>query len=251
MSRPALAGLLAAFALAGAGCGGSGATTGAQEPPTVYAASSLRDVFPQIAPDARYSFAGSDTLQLQVERGAPADVFVSASPKQAEALFADDRCEQPVAFATNRLVLIVPRDGHGGVTSVRDLARGGHRLAVGTAGVPIGDYTRSFLAAVGLEDVLSANTVSQEKDVSGIVAKVGLGSADAGFVYRTDGVASRDRTRTIALPADAQPPVSYEACAVRHDGAGTDAAHAFLARLRSAAAGAALERAGFGVPPAR
>lgn len=241
----------AALALAAAGCGSdSEASDGSNGPATVYAASSLRDVLPELVPGARYSFGGSDTLQLQVEHGAPADVFASASPKQAEALFAEKRCDRPLAFATNRLVLIVPRDGSGAVTSLDDLARGGHRLALGTAGVPVGDYTRALLAALHREDILRDNTVSQEKEVAGIVAKVALGSADAGFVYRTDGVASRDRTRTIALPAGAQPPVSYLACAVRRDGARTAAARSFLERLRSDAGRAALRDAGFGLPPA-
>jgi len=240
----------AALAVAGAGCGSDSEAHGtAGGPLTVYAASSLRDVLPALVPAARYGFGGSDTLQLQIERGAPADVFAAASPKQAQALHAEDRCDAPVTFATNRLVLIVPRDG-GGVTSLDDLAQGGHRLAVGTAGVPVGDYTRALLAALGRMNVLRDNTVSQEKEVAGIVAKVALGSADAGFVYRTDGVAARERTRTIALPSGAQPPVRYLACAVRRDGARSAAARAFLDRLRSPAGRAALRQAGFGLPVA-
>ena len=186
----------------------------------------------RIDPGARFSFGGSDTLQLQVERGAPADAFASAAPTQAEALFAEGRCERPVGFATNRLVLIVPREGRGAVTSLEDLCRGGHRLAVGAPGVPVGDYTRHCWPPSAARRA-GDNAVSQEKDVAGIVAKVALGSADAGFVYRTDGIASRGRTRTIALPAGAQPPVRYLACAVRRDGARTAAAQAFLDRLRS------------------
>ncbi|UGS33804.1 molybdate ABC transporter substrate-binding protein [Capillimicrobium parvum] len=250
----ALATLLAAVALAAAGCGSDsqgGDRGGPGASATVYAASSLRDVLPEIDPAARFSFGGSDTLQLQIERGAPADAFASAAPTQAEALFAEGRCERPVAFATNRLVLIVPREGRGAVTSLGDLGRGGHRLAVGAAGVPVGDYTRRLLAALGRDDVLRDNAVSQEKDVAGIVAKVALGSADAGFVYRTDGLASRGRTRTIALPEGAQPPVRYLACAVRRDGARSAAAQAFLVRLRSDAGRAALRRAGFVLPGAR
>ena len=46
---------------------------------SVYAAASLTDAFPKIAPGAKYSFAGSNTLAAQIRLGAPADVFDSAN----------------------------------------------------------------------------------------------------------------------------------------------------------------------------
>ena len=51
-----------------------------------------------------YNFAGSNQLQTQIERGAPADVFASASPTEAQALFRAGRCTRPVTFATNIVV---------------------------------------------------------------------------------------------------------------------------------------------------
>ena len=118
----------------------------------VYAAASLRDAFPQIA-SATYNFAGSNQLQLQIERGAPADVFASASPQEAQALFRRGRCTRPVTFATNVVVLLVPSADPGNVDSVYDLRRGGLRLAVGNAAVPIGDYTRRLLKRLRLTAV--------------------------------------------------------------------------------------------------
>jgi molybdate transport system substrate-binding protein len=53
----------------------------------VYAASSLRDVFTQIDAAPTYNFLGSNVLQTQIERGAPADVFASASTAEPQALF--------------------------------------------------------------------------------------------------------------------------------------------------------------------
>lgn len=215
---------------------------------TVYAASSLRDAFPQIQ-DATYSFAGSNALQLQIERGAPADVFASASPKEAQALFKEGRCTRPVTFATNVVVLLVPESNPGNVTSVYSLRDGGRRIAIGTAGVPIGDYTRKLLARMRLSSILSSNTVSQETNVAGITSKVALGSADAGFAYVTDGRIVADRTKMIKLPGWAQPPVRYQACVVKRSGADTSGANAFIKRVVGKTGRKVLRSGGFGLPP--
>jgi molybdate transport system substrate-binding protein len=215
----------------------------------VYAASSLRDAFPAITGSPAYNFGGSDTLQAQIERGAPADLFASASPDEARALFKQGRCSRPVTFATNTLVIIVPRGNPGHVRSVYSLRSGGRRLAIGTRGVPVGDYTRRLLRRLRLSSVLRSNTVSQEPDVASIVAKVALRSAAAGFVYRTDGRAATGRIAIVRVPAWAQPPVRYAICAVRRSGADTAGARRFIARARSTAGRRVLRRFGFGLPP--
>src|SRR3954454_4185127 len=220
---------------------------GSHGAPTVYGAASLRAVLPALDGAPTYSFAGSDTLQTQIERGAPADVFATASAKQPQALHAEGRCDAPVTFATNRLALVVPRGG-GGVRSLAALRAGGRRLAVGTAGVPVGDYTRKLLAALHAGAVLTRNRVSQEKDVASVLAKVALGSADAGFVYHTDALTAPGRVREIALPGG-QPPVTYQVCAVRRDGAYTEGARRFTAHLTGPGGRRALARFGFGLPP--
>ena len=51
--------------------------------------------------------------------------------------------------------------------------------------MPVGSYTRTVLRKMGLSSVLT-KVVSQESDVKGVVGKVALGQADAGFVYVTD-----------------------------------------------------------------
>ena len=117
----------------------------------MYAAASLRESFPEIDRRPTYNFAGSNQLQLQIERGAPADVFASASPTEAQALFRAGRCTRPVTFATNLLVLLVPNANPGNVRSVYSLRSGGRRLAVGSPGVPIGAYTRRAAVAPAAE----------------------------------------------------------------------------------------------------
>src|SRR3954452_5082759 len=91
------------------------AAPGAASALNVFAASSLRDVFTQIDAGPTYNFAASNTLQLQIERGADADVFASASPVEPQALFKENKCARPVTFATNKLVLPVPKSNPGNI----------------------------------------------------------------------------------------------------------------------------------------
>ena len=95
---------------------------------TVYAASSLREAFPKMAPANTYNFSGSNELQLQIEHGAPADVFASAAPEEAQALFREGLCTRPVTFATNTVVLLVPNGNPGNIKSVYNLRGGGRTL---------------------------------------------------------------------------------------------------------------------------
>jgi len=214
---------------------------------TVFAAASLTNVFPQIAHGSRYSFAGSDQLALQLRQGAPADVYAAASPKYAELLYRDGFVLKPVVFATNRLVVIVPRSNPGRIRSVYDLRRSGLRVVIGDRMVPIGSYTRQLLDTLGITDDVMKNVVSQETDVKGIVAKVALGEADAGFAYLTDSKPVAKKVRVVALPVWAQPPIRYEIAVVKA-AAHAAAARAFVKRVLSARGRLLLRRAGFGLP---
>lgn len=216
----------------------------------VYAASSLRDVFTQIDASPTYNFLGSNTLQLQIERGAPADVFASASPIEARALFKGGNCRRPVTFATNKLVMLVPKGNPKALKSVYRLRPGGLRLAVGNAGVPVGGYTRALLRRLGLSRVLTSNTVSNEANVAGITEKVANGSADAGFAYATDARIARGQVDAIRLPRYAQPPVRYQICRVSRSGVDAAGADSFIAKVRSKRGRSLLRAAGFGLPPA-
>jgi molybdate transport system substrate-binding protein len=215
---------------------------------TVYGASSLREALPGLDKSPKYSFGASNTLRLQIERGAGADLFVSADTEQPRALYTAGRCERPVTVATNVVALLVPKDNPARITSVYSLRRGGLRLALATPGVPIGDYTRSLLRRLRMTSVLSTNTVSMEPNVGSVATKVAFASADAGFTYITDAGIVGDRVRAIALPRWAQPPVSYQACVVRRAGADEAAASAYLRRLTSGQGRTVLKHFGFGLP---
>src|SRR6478672_5785197 len=187
--------------------GASAGTRRAQAQMNVFAAASLSVAFPKFDGGQKYNFAGTDALAAQIRLGAPADVFAGASPDAPQALFRAGLVEQPVTFATNKLVLAVPIANPAGITSVYDLRRPGIKLIIGTPTVPIGSYTRKVLSYMGLTSAAIANVVSQEQNVNAISAKVALGTADAGFVYVTDARTVADKVKLIALPVWAQPPV--------------------------------------------
>jgi len=214
---------------------------------TVFAAASLTDVFVRIGGPERYSFAGSDQLALQIRQGAPADVFAAASPKYTQLLYRDGLVLKPVVFATNKLIVLVPRSNPGKIKSVYDLRRPGLKVVVGDSTVPIGIYTRQILDTLGITADVAKNVVSQETDVKGIVSKIAFGEADAGFVYRTDARPVASSTRAVALPAWAQPPIRYELAVVKAS-KHRAAARAFVAKVLAKRGRLLLARAGFGLP---
>ena len=207
----------------------------------------MTNVFLRVDGGERYSFAGSDQLALQIREGAPADVYAAASPRYAQLLYRDGLVRKPIVFATNRLIILVPRSNPAKIRSVYDLRRQGVKVVVGDSTVPIGIYTRQILDALGITADVAKNVVSQETDVKGIVSKIALGEADAGFVYRTDARPVAADTRTVALPAWAQPPIRYELAVVKAS-KHRAAAAAFLRKVLSTRGRLLLARAGFGLP---
>jgi molybdate transport system substrate-binding protein len=212
----------------------------------IFAAASLTGVFPLVDKAPKYQFAGSDQLAFQIMQGARADVFAAASPKYPDQLYAQGLCSKPAAFATNTVVLIVPRANPARIRSVYDLTRDGIKLVIGSKGVPIGDYTRKLLANLGLSGALK-NVVSEEDDVKLVVAKVALGEADAGFVYQTDVKPVGNRVFRIAVPAAGQPTVQYELC-IPTTSQHPALAAAFVREVLSKRGRTTLRAAGFGLP---
>lgn len=235
--------MLAALLGLATGCGGSDASS---EPLAVHAAASLAGVFPEIDAAPRYSFAGSDELATQIREGAPADVYAAASSKYPQALYDEGLVEEPVTFAANRLVLIVPRGNPASIESAEDILQRGTRLVVAAEGVPVGDYTRTVLETMGLTGALD-NVVSNEDDVKGVVGKVALGEADAGFVYATDVKPVSKDVLSFELPDSAQPAIEYQVAVVADSDDASDA-QAFVEKLLGPKGREALAQAGFVVP---
>jgi molybdate transport system substrate-binding protein len=171
---------------------------------TVFAAASLTEAFKDVATALarrdssliiQFSFAGSQQLASQLEQGAQGDVFASADQRWMDHARDDSLLSgAPVVFVRNRLVVIVPRTNPARIDRLQDLARRGVKLVLAGDAVPAGRYSRDVLQNLsqapefgrGFSGQVLANVVSDENDVKSVVAKVQLGEADAGMVYRSD-----------------------------------------------------------------
>jgi molybdate transport system substrate-binding protein len=234
-------------------------------PVNVFAAASLRESFEAAAPaftsktgtKVTFNFAGSDTLETQIAEGAPADVFASANKTQMQkAADAGLLSGEPRVFARNQLVIMIPKNNPGHVSSATDLGRSGVRLVLAAPTVPIGSYARTTFAnlakrpeyGAAFEGAVTANVVSNEVDVKAVVTKVSLGEADAGVCYLTDVTPSVAKTvSTIAFPTGAAPEATYPIAIVKAT-KNAAAAQAFIEFILSPDGQAFLKDRGFIVP---
>ena len=159
-------------------------------------------------------------------------------------LLASDACSEPVVFARNALVVVVPRANPAGIRTAYDLTKPGVRIVIAGAGVPVGSYTLQILRNMNLSTGVLHNVVSRETDVREVLSKVALGEADAGFVYATDARSVPGKVTARDLPAWAQPKIQYGMCIVASSTHRADA-QAFVNRVLSKAGQAKLVAAGF------
>jgi molybdate transport system substrate-binding protein len=247
--------LIGALALLAAGCGDEAEGGDGDGAPrlVVSAASSMTEALTACSRDfddatVRLQFAGSDELAAQIRQGVKPDVYAAANTRLPDELHDEGLLSRTVEFATNEFVLAVPADSE--IDSIDDLTGKGVKLAIGSESVPIGSYTRETLAMLppAQEQAILANVRSNEPDVKGIVGKLTLGAADAGFVYVTDVNAAGGELEAVALPAELEPDVTYGAGVV--EGAKQpEEARAFVDGLVEGVCADALEEAGFGPAP--
>lgn len=222
----------------------------------VVAAASLTEVIEDLAarfPDAEVvvSFGASSDLARQIRDGAPADVFLSASPDWIAFLReADALADPPVLVARNALVCIASR--RGAARAARDLrglaervAASGDLVAIADEGVPAGEYARQALAKLGLAAAFERHLVGQ-KDVRAVLHAVEQGEVAAGFVYATDAKIA-DVEVVFAFDPGSHPPVEYQAVVLRQS-AQPELARRFLAHLAGEGARSRLSAAGFVLP---
>jgi len=225
---------------------------------TVLAAASLANVMQEIGRNYQtatgkrvtFSFAASMILAKQIEASTGADMFISADTESMDYLDRKNLIAKNTRtnFLGNSLVLVAPADSKTALRIVPGfrLADGlkGGRLALATTDtVPAGRYGKAALTALGVWDSVKDH-LAQGEDVRATLAYVARGEAPLGIVYATDARAEPKVRLVGTFPENTHEPVVYPAALTA--GAKPDAAR-FLSYLKTPAARAVLERAGFTV----
>jgi molybdate transport system substrate-binding protein len=212
------------------GSGGGGDKLGGTL--TILAASSLTDAFGELGNtfeeqnqgvEVKQTFGASSDLLAQIQQGAPADVFASASEEEMDTAKKDGLVSgTPRVFVKNREVIMVPRDNPANMKSLEDMARPNIKLVLAAKDVPAADYAVEILGKANKEygpdfkqDVLS-NVVSREADVRASVNRVVVGDADATFGYASDYTPDiRYKVKVIKIPPDLNIIATYPIAALK------------------------------------
>lgn len=239
---------------------------------TVFAAASMTETLNQIAEDYKtvdpnvsltFNFASSGDLLSQIREGADCDVFISAAPKQMNALdgsLKDDADKNPdgldellddtrIDLLENKVVLAVPEGNPKGIESFDKLAdqlgAGEVFLAIGNSDVPVGQYTRKIFAHYGLDEqsLADAGVLTYGSNVKEVTTQVSEGAVDCGIIYATDAYSAGLESVDEAT-ADICGQVIYPAAVLRNS-AHPDKAKAFLDYLTGEDAGRVFESVGF------
>ena len=277
--------LAAAMALSLTACGdgapangsasGSGSQFGGQTELVVFAAASMTETLTQIAEQYQtvdpgvklvFNFASSGDLLTQIKKGAVCDLFISAAPKQMNALdgaLAQDAEKNPegldmlaegsrMDLLQNKVTLAVPEGNPKGVENfdqLADLLRSGDvLLAVGNSDVPVGQYSQKIFAYYGLDQAQmdAAGVLTYGSNVKEVTTAVSEGTVDCGIIYATDAY-SAGLTAVDAATSDMCGQVIYPA-AVLKDSQNQEKALALLDYLNGDEATAIFENVGFSKP---
>ena len=208
-----------------------------------------------------YNFDSSGTLKTQIQEGADCDLFISAAPKQLNALDAScDKEKNPdgldfvlegsrINLLENKVALVVPEGNPKKVESFNQLVEllktGDVFFAMGNSDVPVGQYTQKILAFYELneEELAKAGLITYGSNVKEVTTQVKEASVDCGVVYGTDAFsAGLEVVDTATKEMCGQ--VIYPA-AVLNISKNPEAAQAFLDYLTGDEAMAVFEGVGF------
>jgi molybdate transport system substrate-binding protein len=260
-SRRAFGILMALVFACGIGFAGGPVPQSAKADLTVSAAISLKDALDEVKQlyisanpgvSIATNYGASGTLQIQIEQGAPVDVFLSAAPKQMDALAGKDLLLEGTRkdLLRNEVVLIVPKDSSLRIASFQDLTRADvKQVALGEpTTVPAGQYAKEVLTHMGIYDAVNSKAVLG-KDVRQVLTYVETGNVDAGIVYATDALSSSKVKVVAQAPADTHAPVIYPVAVIKSS-KNPAAARAFTDFLSGSQAQTVFQKYGFS-PAAR
>ena len=233
------------------------AAYGQSEGFVVFAAASLKNALDEVAatwakdtgkPMPRISYAATSALARQIERGAPAEIFVSADVDWMDYLAGKKliKVDSRVNLLGNKLVLIAS-DGSNSMVELtaESLAKalGNGRLAMASIdAVPAGKYGKAALETLGAWNAIK-DKVAQTENVRAALRLVARGEAPLGIVYRTDAIAEPDVRIVATFPDGSHPPIVYPAARMRDSRSAS--ARLFLEHLHSIKAMRTFEKHGF------
>ena len=251
---------------------GSGSASGDDADPitlVVFAAASMTETLTEIAGNYKtvapnvtlsFNFDSSGKLLTQIEEGALCDLFISAAPKQMNALdgsLKDDAEKNPngqdmllegsrLNLLENKVTLAVPEGNPKGIESFDQLVgllqNGEVMLAIGNSDVPVGQYTQKIFAFYGIDEAAITDQLTYGNNGKEVSTQVTEAAADCGIIYATDAF-SAGLTVVDSATAEMCGQVIYPA-AVLKDGQ-TEAAQAFLDYLQTEEAMAVFQSVGF------
>ena len=217
---------------------------------TVFAASSLRGSFTQLGQQfesanpgvsIRFSFLSSATLATQIEQGAPADLFISAS--LIDISKAKDRIPIFQPYLTNKVVIAVPINSSKNIFRPKDLNQKGIKWIQCARTTPCGVAAD---LAISAEKNLRATPASFEPNSASVLAKLLAKEVDAAIVYHTDIVSHRKELRAIAFKNQRAALTTY-GIGIVSDSKSPKLAADFLSYLTSGEVKTFLLRRGFGI----
>lgn len=221
--------------------------------PVIFAASSLKTALDAVAAAwvaeghgaPLISYAGSSALARQIEAGAPADLFLSASPEWMDALDAAGLLTPGTRrdLLGNALVLAGHRPGAMALTDLPAKLGDEHLAMALVDAVPAGQYGKAAFTTLGLWEALAPH-VAQADNARAALALVASGEAPYGVVFATDAAAEPRVSVAATFPAESHPPITYPVALIA-GGLAPAEAQAFLDYLGSKAAKAVFEAQGF------
>lgn len=224
----------------------------------------IAEIYKEVAPNVTivYNFDSSGKLLTQISEGADCDLFISASPKQMNAMdgsLVGDADKNPngldliltetrINLLENKVTLAVPDGNPKGIESFDQLAEllksGGVLLAMGNSDVPVGQYTQKIFAYYELDEaaLAGAGYITYGNNVKEVTSQVSEASADCGVIYATDAFSAGLTVVDQATP-EMCGQVIYPAAVLKTGN--VEAAKAFLSFLQTKEAIAIFESVGF------